>query len=261
MGDVVRYPNGTFCWIDLGTTDVPGAKAFYAGLFGWETEDLPAGDSEMYTMCRVEGKDVAGIHEHTEAEGTDWSSSISVDEVEATTSSARELGATIVMEPFDIPGACRMSLIQDPTGAHVSLWEPRGHIGARLVNEVGTWGWNELASSDMAVAKAFYSGLFGWTAEDAPGPIPRAGFTLGHLLVGGVHALTPAEGHASRWTVSFGVGDADQATARVQELGGRILLPAMDIPIGRFAIVSDPAGAAFTIAAAPGGPLGGVDGS
>ena len=69
MGEVERYPGGTFCWIDLGTTDVAGAKGFYGGLFGWEFEDLPA-DEGTYTMCRLRGTDVAGIHEHTEDQGT-----------------------------------------------------------------------------------------------------------------------------------------------------------------------------------------------
>ena len=62
-------------------------------------------------------------------------------------------------------------------------------------------------------------------------------------------------------SVSFWVPDADQAAARAQELGGTVLLPPMDIPIGRFTVVADPQGAAFTAAAVPGGPVRGVDGS
>jgi hypothetical protein len=61
--------------------------------------------------------------------------------------------------------------------------------------------------------------------------------------------------------VSFGVSDADQSTARAEELGGRIVMPPMDIAIGRFSIISDPAGAILTLAAVPGGPVRGVDGS
>jgi predicted enzyme related to lactoylglutathione lyase len=261
MGEVKEYPNGTFCWIDLGTTDVAGAKAFYSGLFGWEMEDLPAGDSGTYTMCRLRGKDIAGIHQHSPEEGIGWSSSISVDDVEETTSRARTLGAVVLMEPFDIEGAARMSLIRDPAGAEVTLWQAMGHIGAGYVNDVGAWGWNELVTPEMETAKAFYGDLFGWEAEDVPAAIPRATFTLGDLLVGGIHSPTPQEGEGARWTVSFGVSDADQSTARAEELGGRTVLPATDIPIGRFSIVSDPAGATLTLAAVPGGPARGVDGS
>ena len=247
MGEVSRYPNGTFCWIDLGTPDVAEAKAFYGGLFDWDTEDRPSGRGGRYTVCRLEAKDVAAIHELGEGETPGWSSYISVDDVDAVTAKAQELGARELMEPFDVMDTGRMARIQDPAGAVVSLWQPRGLIGARLVNEVGAWSWNELVTADLDAAKAFYGDLFGWQAEDLPAAIPRASFTMENLLTGGVHSPTEQEVDAARWTVSFRVADADKSATVAQDLGGRILLPPMDIPIGRFAIVSDPSGAAFTI--------------
>jgi uncharacterized protein len=262
MGEVTTYPHGTFCWVDLGTTDVPGAKEFYGALLGWDFEDLPAGEDETYTMCRVDGKDVAGMHRHTEEEGVGWASSISVDDVDSATAKAQGLGGWVTVEPLDIPEAARLSVIRDPGGAVVTLWQPKGHIGARLVNEMGTWTWNELVTPDLAAAKAFYGELFGWTAREVPAPMPRAGFMLGELLVGGVHEPSGAErGAPSSWTVSFRVPDADEGAVRVEQLGGGIILPPSDIPVGGFAIVTDPSGAAFTIAAFPAGPFLGVDGS
>lgn len=260
MGEVVNYPNGTFCWVDLGTRDVAGAKAFYQGLFGWDTEDVPAGPG-TYTVCRLRGRDVAGIHHHTEEEGTAWGSSIAVDDVDATTARARELGATVLMEPADLPGVARMAQIADPGGAVVGLSEARGHAGAGLVNEVAAWNWNELVSPAMDAAKGFYGALFGWAASDNPGPIPRTSFSLGELLIGGGHAPTPQEGDAPRWTVSFMVADADQAAAQVERLGGSVLLAPVEVPVGKFAIVADPAGASFTVTASTAGAFRGVDGS
>lgn len=258
MGEVSAYPNGTFNWIDLGTTDITGAKPFYAGLFGWEMEDLPA-EAGTYTMCRLQGKDVAGMHEHSADEGTDWSSYISVDDVDKSTSKAGELGATILIEPFEIPGASRMSLIRDPSGAQVSLWQGKGHIGAGLVNEIGSWSWNELVTADPDAAKAFYAELFGWEADVVPGPIDRASFKLGELLIGGMHQPIGPE-RAPRWTVSFRVADVDHTAQRAQELSGTVLLPPMDIPIGRLAMIAGPAGADFGVASFA-GPWAGVDGS
>ena len=92
-----------------------------------------------------------------------------------------------------------------------------------------------------------------------PGPIPRTSFSLGELLVGGGHAPGPQEPPTPRWAVSFMVADADQAAAEVERLGGRVLLPPMDIPIGRLAVVADPAGGEFTAAHVPAGALRGVD--
>jgi uncharacterized protein len=277
MGEVTRYPNGTFCWVDLGTTDVAGAKAFYGRLLGWETEDVPD-VSGTYTLCRLDGKDAAGIHEHSPDEGVGWSSYISVDDVDASTTRARQLGGTVATEPLEVTAASRMSVIRDPSGAEVCLWQPKGHIGARLVNDIGAWTWNELVTPELQMAKEFYAEMFGWSTEDPPSPIPRSTFTMGGLLIGGMHTPQPGEGDEPRWTVSFTVADADKSAAVAEQLGGAILLPPMpagdpetavaidhapapDIPIGRFAIVADPAGAAFTIAAFPGGPARGVDGS
>jgi predicted enzyme related to lactoylglutathione lyase len=264
MGEVSRYPHGTFCWIDLATTDVPAAKHFYGRLFGWETEDLPSGES-TYTMCRKDGKDVAAIYEPLEPQRSQfpphWNSYIAVDDLDEAAAQANGLGAGVIAEPFDVTDTGRMAVIQDPVGAVVSLWEPKPFLGARLVNEVGTWSWNELVAPEMEAAKAFYGGLFGWEAEDVPEGIPRASFSLGRYLIGGVHAPAAQEGDAPRWEISFRVTDVDESTSRAEELGGSVLFPPMDIPVGRFSIVSDNAGAAFTITAFPAGPFRGVDGS
>jgi predicted enzyme related to lactoylglutathione lyase len=260
MGHVETYPDGTFCWIDLGTVDVDGAKRFYQGLLGWEFEDLPA-EGGSYTICRLGGLDVAGIHQHSPDEGVGWSSSISVGDVDRATARARELGAGVLAEPFDVPGAGRSSVLRDPGGAVVSLWQADGHVGARLVNEVGAWGWNELTSGELEAAAHFYGELFGWSADAIPGPFPRTSFTLGDLLIGGGHAPATGEDPSPRWTVAFGVEDADRAAAEAERLGGSVVLGPIDVPVGRFAVVADPAGAVFTATAAPGGAFRGVDGS
>jgi predicted enzyme related to lactoylglutathione lyase len=232
MGQVERYPNGTFCWIDLGTNDAAGAKAFYGGLLGWEFDDLPTGEQGTYSTCRLRGRAVAGLYDRAETPG--WGSYISVDDVDGTTGRARELGAEVLVEPFDTPGGGR---------------------------EDGTWTWNELVSADLAAARDFYVELFGWSAADLPGAFPRTSFTLGELVVGGGHAPAPGEDPTPRWAIALWVPDADEAAARAEELGGTVLLPPMDVPVGRFTVLADPQGASFTASAVPGGPARGVDGS
>jgi predicted enzyme related to lactoylglutathione lyase len=261
MGEVMAYPNGHFCWVDLGTTDVAGAKTFYGELFGWEIEDVPGGDAGAYSMCRLDGKDVTGMHAHGPDEGTVWSSYISVHDADATAAKAKELGANVVLEPFDVAQTARMAVLKDPSGTLFCLWQSEGYPGARVVNEVGTWGWNELTTPDVEGAKHFYGELFGWQAADIPGDIPRASFMLGDILVGGVHAPQPQEGDHARWTIVFRVEDADDGARRVQELGGTVLLPPLAIPIGKFSLVADPQGAAFIISSTPGGAFAGLDGS
>jgi uncharacterized protein len=259
MGEVERYPDGTFCWVDLGTVDPAAAKAFYGGLLGWEFDDLPTGDKGTYTICRLGGKAVAGLYDRAEEPG--WGSYLKVEDVDRATGRARELGADVLVEPFDAPGGGRVATVRDPAGAAVSLSRPGEHFGAELVNQDGAWTWNELVAPDLAAATAFYAELLGWAAADIPGAVARTSFTLGDLLVGGGHAPIGPEDPTPRWTISFWVADADRSVERAGELGGGVVLPPMDIPVGRFAIISDPGGAAFTVAAVPGGPARGIDGS
>jgi uncharacterized protein len=259
MGQVERYPNGTFCWVDLGTNDAAGAKAFYGGLFGWEFEDGPTGEQGTYSTCRLDGRAVAGLYDQAEQPG--WGSHVNVEDADQATARARELGADVLVEPFDTPGGGRVAMVRDPAGAAVSLSQPGERFRAELVNQDGTWTWNELVSADLAAGRDFYVELFGWSAADAPGPFPRTTFTLGDLLVGGGHAPGPQEDPTPRWSVAFWVPDADRAAATAEELGGTVLLPPMDIPVGRFTIVADPQGAVFTASAVPGGAVRGVDGS
>ena len=121
-----------------------------------------------------------------------------------------------------------------------------------MVNEDGAWTWNELVSGDLAAARDFYVELFGWSADDAsagsrgpPSPSGAAGRRGARADAGG--------GPVAPLSVAFWVADADEAAARTQELGGTVLLPPMDIPVGRFTIVADPQGAVFTASAVPGG--------
>ena len=259
MGSVERYPDNTFCWIDLGTDDAPGAKAFYGGLLGWEFDDLPTGDKGTYAICRLRGRAVAGLYDQAETPG--WGSYIKVDDVDRAAGRAGELGAEVLVAPFDAPGGGRVATVRDPAGATVSLSRPGESFGAEVVNEDGAWTWNELVCGDLAAGTRFYTELFGWEAAAPEGPIRRTSFTLGNLLIGGGHEPAPQEDPTPGWRVTFWVGDADQTAARASELGGSVLLAPMDIPVGRFTVLADPQGASFTAAAVPGGAVRGVDGS
>ena len=177
MGSVERYPDNTFCWIDLGTGDAPGAKAFYGGLLGWEFDDLPAGEQGTYAICRLGGKAVAGLYDLAEVPG--WGSYIKVADVDRATERARELGAEMLVEPFAAPGGGRVATVRDPAGATVSLSRPGERFGAEVVNQDGAWTWNELVSRELAAGARFYSELCGWAADDLEGPIRRTSFTSG----------------------------------------------------------------------------------
>jgi predicted enzyme related to lactoylglutathione lyase len=165
MGERTSYEPGTFSWVDLGTADPDGAKAFYAGVFGWEFEDMPAGDRGTYTMCRLDGKDVCAIARQSEQEREQgvpahWSNYVTVDDIDTRAPRIGELNGQLIMPPFDVLEAGRMALASDPTGAVFAMWEPRSHIGARLVNAPGALNWNELATGDIGAYFSLFEGEF-----------------------------------------------------------------------------------------------------
>jgi predicted enzyme related to lactoylglutathione lyase len=252
MGERTRYEPGTFCWVGLATSDPAAASAFYTRLFGWQAEDLPAGPAGTFTMLRHGGMDVAVLYRQTPearaaAAAPHWTSFISVDDAEATAARAGTLGgAAAFREPFDVLDAGRVAAIRDPTGAMVSLWQPRSHIGATLVNDIGALCWNELATTNVERAKAFFAELFGWEYErDERGytTIRNAG-----RRNGGMRDQTEAErGIPPSWLPYFTVEDADRAGRQAEQLGANRLVPTMDVRARRVAVIADPQRAAFGI--------------
>lgn len=252
------YEPGTFCWADLQSKDVNGAKKFYSALFGWEMFDMPVGPGMVYTMCRVRGKDVAALSQmmpDMAATGMPsfWSVYVAVESVDATQKVAADAGGKIAMPAMDVMDEGRMGMIQDPTGATLGLWQPRKMKGAAYIGEKGTMAWHELMTRDTAKAKAFYAKVFGWTIRDQDmGPMGT--YTLfdqgKDAHVAGMMAMPPNVPAQAPpyWGVYFGVDDCDASANRAKELGGSILVPPTDIPgTGRFATLTDPYGAVVSI--------------
>ena len=116
--------NGMFCWNELVTRDVAGAEKFYTELLGWKAVD--SGMPGMkYTMFKAGGKDAGGLMEMPSEVPKEvpshWMAYITVDDVDALAKKTTELGGNVLHGPQDIPGVGRFCVIQDPTGAVVSL--------------------------------------------------------------------------------------------------------------------------------------------
>jgi len=253
VGKRESYEPGTFCWIDLSTSDSDGAKAFYGGLFGWEfrEDEIPGGG--VYTMCFAHGDDVAAIAQQDQ-QPAHWNNYVAVTSAEATVERARELGATVIEEPFDVMEFGRMAVFADPGGAMLCVWEPREHIGAGRVNDLGCMGWNELQTRDPEAAGEFYSGLFGWGIE----PIEQDGMLVYTTIEnagsqnGGFMPMSEERGDApSFWLPYFTVSSCDGAVAKARGSGGALFAGPMDLPAGRIAVLGDPQGAAFAVFEGP----------
>ncbi len=256
MSERSDYNDGEFCWVDLATPDLERSAKFYADLIGWEFEpaEAPEGiDIGGYGNFTYEGKPVAGMARiMQEGQPTAWSSYVKVADSDATAEKVRDAGGSVVLGPLDIPGgAGRMTTCQDPEGAFISTWEPGTHRGAELVNEVGAWSWNNLASREIEKAKDFYRKVFGWEAtqsDQAPEfiwnwQIEGQRWPEG---LGGLQEMqpdVPAE-VPPHWEVYFLVADLDQAIEVTTKAGGQLLFGPLELPVAKLAIVTDPEGAA-----------------
>ncbi|HEY2563876.1 MAG TPA: VOC family protein [Acidimicrobiales bacterium] len=249
MPEFTMYAAGTPSWVDHGTKDLEVSNSFYGTLFGWEADDQ---GEEMghYTLMRKGGKTVAGNMPVTEGQPSAWVSYISVDDADATVGQAKKSGAMVFVEPMDVGDIGRMAVFADPTGAAIGIWQPKSFKGAELANEPGTFAWNELNTRDVSAAKAFYTQVFGWEPNDLDmGGMSYTEWKVGDKSLAGMMTMpdmVPAEVPA-HWLVYFGVDDTDASVSKATELGATTLVPPTDIPPGRFAVLSDPDGAAFAV--------------
>jgi predicted enzyme related to lactoylglutathione lyase len=252
MSERTSYVPGTPCWVDLATPDIEAAERFYGELFGWEIPELP-NSAEMggYRRAKLDGADVAGVMPlMQEGQPSAWSTYIAVADADATAAAIVENGGAQIAEPMDVAGLGRMALFTDPEGAFFGIWQPGTFPGAERVNEKGAVGWNELESRDPAAAKRFYGAVFGWGFEDHEmGEMTYTEWQLDGKAIGGmadIKGRAPDEVPA-HWMVYFGSVDADEAVDKIQQLGGQVMFGPIDIPAGRFAMVTDPWGAAFAV--------------
>jgi predicted enzyme related to lactoylglutathione lyase len=252
MHVVTNYPDGVFNWVDLMSTDVAAAKAFYAGLFGWEADDRPIDGGGFYTMFTLNGKNVAGMgamSDEMKAQGipSHWVSYVKHSDVDGVAARVAEAGGTVIMPPMDVMEEGRMMMFIDPTGATVGVWQPKNHIGAQLVNMPNTLVWNELQTRDLEAAKSFFNAVFGWTvAADDTGYVTI--FESGRRHAGMFQMGEQMAEIPPNWAVYFFVENVETAVSKVSELGGNVLMPITPAEdIGKFAVAQDPAGAVFTI--------------
>jgi predicted enzyme related to lactoylglutathione lyase len=112
-----------FIHVELNTTDVAKAKSFYGKLFDWKLQDVPLPDG-AYTIVEVGEGTGGGLMKHPiPGAPSTWLAYVLVDDVKAATAKAKSLGAAILKDVTEVPGRGWFSLISDPTGAALGLWQ------------------------------------------------------------------------------------------------------------------------------------------
>jgi uncharacterized protein len=247
---------GRFLWHELMTTDPPQAAAFYGKALGWGNTPWTGPTETPYTILMNGDAPVAGtmaLPEAARAAGTPphWVSYIGSPDVDATVARAKSLGASVVVEPMDLPEVGRFALMNDPQGALFAVYKPSTEPQPEADPKVGEVSWNELTTSDHEAAFGFYQNLFGWDdiqkMDMGSLGIYRI-YGRGSRQYGGMFNKTPDMPFPPNWLPYMRVDDVNAAIPRIKDAGGQIMNGPMEVPGGDLiAQCMDPQGAAFAI--------------
>jgi uncharacterized protein len=249
MPNVDTHSPGRFCWIELHTTDRLAASNFYTNLFGWEAQHIPMGPTQTYTMFQLNGRAHGAATQMTNpGQAPNWQMFVAVENVDETTATAIALGATSPTGAGDVGEFGRMSIIRDPAGAVLSLWQPKQHKGIGIQGEPGAFCWAENYTNDTAQAIKFYSALFDWTIKESP---DYNEIHYGREAIGGIIQIQPEWGPPGKpmppcWVPYFQTVDCAASVTRAELLGAKCIMPTRKMEgVGTIAMITDPQGAGF----------------
>jgi uncharacterized protein len=124
---IKTMPN-PFVHVELNTTDLDQAKAFYGKLFDWTLEDVPMAHG-AYTVIKVGQGTGGGMMQHpVPGAPSMWLAYVAVDDVHASTEKVKVLGGKVLLDVQEIPNVGWFSVIMDPAGAALALFKPKDNM-------------------------------------------------------------------------------------------------------------------------------------
>src|SRR5262249_2127635 len=251
----MAHSHGRFAWYELVTTDVAAAKAFYAHIIGWGTQEA-ATAAPGHTLFTAADTSVSGVMGPPEEAGRSglrptWVGYVGVDDVDAAAARIERLGGAVHVPPTDVPHISRFSVAADPQMATIAVikWANGDQGQLADLDAPGRVGWHELLAADWEKAFAFYREVFGWqkARPDAGAPSSYQLFSAGGQTIGGI-SPKPASEPVPFWLYYFNVGDIDETIPRVKAGGGRIVNGPIEVLGNRWILqCTDPQGALFAL--------------
>lgn len=266
LPSITEAPTGTHIsgkvvWHDL-ITDVPAeSRRFYEELFGWQFESvgntLGIGDDNAYSLIRNNGQLIGGMIDanrlrNAENDIAQWVTVVSVADVDKAASEFESRGGTVYTAPTDLESRGRIAVVADAQGAILALLQTRDGDPQDRDPAMNDFLWDELWTTDVEAATAFYQSIIGYEIEDydedddareeiyrilKDGERPRAG-----IIENPFAEVRPV------WVNYLRVEDPSAITARVESLGGRILIDAQPRDIGgEVAFIAGPSGAGIAL--------------
>jgi predicted enzyme related to lactoylglutathione lyase len=255
MAKGIRKP-GEFCWINMLTPQPAEARAFFSKLLGWTYVEMTGVTGHL---VQVGGHGIGAIFDLAAPNTPPGTPPligvmVKVESADATVDKAIALGGS-ARPAFDIMDAGRMSVVHDPNGAQLDVWEPKKMLGTDAdTSEHGAPSWFDTMTTDVDRAASFYAGLFGWKPEvqrrwTEPTPGYYVAFKHGGNDAAGMMQITPEMGKTSpHWSTYFTVKDVDKTVREATALGGQLCMPVQDVAgVGRFSILTSPQGVTFNV--------------
>ncbi|NKX54277.1 VOC family protein [Arthrobacter mobilis] len=247
------WPVGAPCWIDCQVDDVQAARSFYTALFGWDVQDGPQ-EAGGYLMALLGGSPVAGIGPKPPNAGpmpSVWTTYLATEDADAAAAAVTDAGGSLMMPPFDVLDAGRMTVAMDNGGAAFGLWQAKAHHGVGRYGEPGTLVWSELHTREYQAARDFYAKVFGYSYEDLGDTDEFRYATFkradGEAAGGFYDDRSIPAGAPNYWLAWFAVEDVDASVAKAQDLGAQALFPPTDSPYGRMSILAGAQGEVFAV--------------
>lgn len=258
-------PYGSFIWYELMTTDADAAAKFYGSVVGWKIGDRPdvkSGGQDYRMIARTDGGFAGGVLNLTsdmvqEGARPAWLGYLHVKNVDDAVRTIVADGGKLLMPRMDLPVGA-IAMVTDPMGTPFYVMTPippadQPDMKSDVFDPVATQRvrWNELASPDLARAKAFYAKHFGFEFNESM-PMGEAGdywfITHGGVPMIGAIMQKPPEMPSGGWLFYFGVDSVAAAKRAVEAGRGTVLMGPMEVPGGQWIIVAtDPLGARFGV--------------
>lgn len=241
-----RHP-GKFVWADLFTTDPVAATKFYTGLFGW-TANVIDQKGRAYTVFSNGSRPVAGLAPRRTANlqrSSRWISYIAVKDLHDTLALVVPAGGLVRAPARDFPDRGSQAIIADPEGSPVGLLQSSSGDSADGEAQPGDWNWFQLYGKTPKATATFYAGVFKYAVTPDTRTERKGDFllTTDDLPRGGVAPLPEREDAQAGWIGVVRVEHMDETLARVNALGGEVLLaPRAAAYESRFAIIADSTG-------------------
>jgi predicted enzyme related to lactoylglutathione lyase len=243
--------SGRIVWHDLLTNTPEESMTFYSELFGWEFERPTMISSGAYYLIRHDGRLIGGMVDANRldrGEISQWVTVVSVEDIDAAVARLERAGGEVLTPPTDVGSRGTLAVVTGSDGALFAMVQTLDGDPDEVEPETNGWLWNELWTDNVDASTNFYSSVFGLMADDRrvgdadyrllqAGDAPRAGI-LAH----------PFEDAHPVWVNYIRVDDPAAITARVENLGGRILVEAQARDIGgEVAMIAGPSGAGVAL--------------